>query len=96
MSPVTADAEDAQRAAFDARVAEIRALADADIDLAATAAIELVEQHSAYRGEAARLREELVLRIYKDCGNSPTATGNRLHITKQRASDIIKRAKGNP
>lgn len=90
----TANAGDAQHAAFDARGAEIRALAQDDLDGAATAAIELVEQHGGYRGEAARLRADLVLRIYEGCGRSPTAASRRLHITKQRVSGIIRRGRG--
>jgi 8-oxo-dGTP pyrophosphatase MutT (NUDIX family) len=87
---VAGGAADAQRAAFDARVAEIMALA-ADDGFAEAGA--LADQHQAWRGEASRLRAERALRFWEAGELSLTQFAAHLGLTKQRAEQILRRAR---
>lgn len=87
---MTGGAADAQRAAFDARVREIMALAADDGFREAGA---LAEQHKGWRGEAARLRAERALRFWEAGEMSLTEFARHLELTKQRAEQILRRAR---
>jgi ActR/RegA family two-component response regulator len=88
---VTSGADDAQRAAFDARADAIRAMEDPVS--AFEAAGDLVEQQAAFRGLAARVRAEQAQRVFDSGEMSLSELGRRLGMTKQRAAKILQRAR---
>lgn len=86
------DAQSRHRAAFEAAVAEIRAMPDA---LAAfEAAGLLVRTETEFRGAAARLRAEQARRIWEasDGRMSLSELGASLGVGKQRAGELLKNA----
>ena len=87
---VTGGADDAERAAFDAAVARIRDMDPLD---AFEAAGELVDLHQEFRGVAARLRYEQAQRAWDTGHMTITELAARLGLTKQRASQILRKAR---
>lgn len=88
---VSGDAGDAQRAAFEAEVRRIN-----DMDDLATAfreASDLVDRQAAFRGEAASCRARLAQRLWESGDASIARVADRLGITRQRAYQLIKRAR---
>lgn len=83
--------EDAQFAAFEAEARRIRAMADPDA--AFQAAGILVGRQVEFRGQAARLRAEQARRVFESGHMSITGLADRLGLTKQRAAQLLQRAR---
>ena len=87
---MTASANDAQRAAFDARVRAIRARGHR---AAFEAFGELSDEMAAYRSEAARYRYEELLALWEEASGTLTAFASALGMTKQRVSILLRKAR---
>lgn len=82
-------------AAVRAALAQLRevAAANADDDQAFRDASQLVEAISGERGLAAEVRARIALRIWRKDGLSLSALAQRLGISKQRADQLVRKAR---